>query len=408
MCAKWVDKSENRIDVLANQLEKHKFHDSSGYGFKGFEVDIYFTALESYFIFDEQIPQYERYFILYRAITSSAKTGKLTAKGILGNICKEENSYLNKPKNDYILATSISIKYFNELKKANRNNKSIKFNLSLPQKFDQKKAIKSWKLYKLGEIPKSYTAVQISVKARNEHEAYNLAINELDLMRGIWSLFLSEYVVFGSSVTGAEPINKVRLGALHTLHFPDGKPATDGIFWYEPDYFEKNNDISRKWIKVKSFEQKLRKYLSKHLYKKEMEDAIRRYVRALDYKDFHISFLELWIVMEKLTATTNAQYEKMVNKVAFLYKDVDLQKQVLQHLRLYRNSNVHSGERSERISNYVYQLKNYVENLMSFHINNYFKFSSIEETAAFLDLPTDSTLLKDRVNLLKKAIKYRP
>ena len=409
MCAKWVDKSENSVDVLAGELENHRLFDDSGKhtGWKAFEFDDYTTAIESYLIFNDQIPQYERYLILNRAISFLAKTQKLSAKGILGSVNREENLYLNKPKLDYVLATSISINYFDELKKENRKGKFVKFTRRLSRRFDQTKAIRDWKLYRLGEFPQTYTSIQIPVKARSEREAFNVAIDELDLIRGIWNLRLNGEVLFSFSRTGAEPINKVRLGALHTLHFTDGKPATSGFFWFEPDYIEKTTDLSRNWKELKLFEKRLRKHLSKHLYRNDMEDAIRRYVRALDYRDLHISFLELWILLEKLTATTNAQYEKMVKRVAFLYIELDLHKQVVQHLRLYRNSNIHTGQRSERISKYVYQLKRYVETLMDFHIKNYFKFNSIEEAASFLDLPNDTNTLKDRIKLLNKGIKFR-
>lgn len=187
MCAKWVEKSENSVDVLAKQLEKHKIYDNSGQftGWQGLEHEDYPTAIESYLIFDNQIPQYERSIILHKAIDSLAKTKKLSAKGILGSVSREENDYLRKPKTDFILATSISIRYFDELKKASRKNKSIKFSSSLPKRFDQKKAIEEWKLLRLGELPTTYTSIQISVKARGEWEAYDVAIDELDLLRGI-------------------------------------------------------------------------------------------------------------------------------------------------------------------------------------------------------------------------------
>lgn len=409
MCAKWVEKSENSVNVLAKQLEKHRIHDNSGQftGWEGFEFEDYLTAIESYLIFDNQIPQYECSRILLKAIDSLAKTKILSAKEILGSVSKEENLYLRKPKIDFILATSISIKYFDELKKAHRKNKSIKFMRSLPKRFDQNKAIKEWKSIKIGELPTTYTSIQISVKTRGEYEAFNTAIDELDLLRGIWNLKLNGEVAFGFLRNRVEPINKIKLGAFHTLHFLDGQPAIEGMFWYEPDYVEMNTNIIHEWTEISRFELRFRKHLLNHLYRTDMEDAIRRYTRALDYRDLHISFLELWILLEKLTATTNAQYGKMVERIAFLYEDGDLHKQIMQHLRLYRNSNVHTGRRSERISKYVYQLKRYAEELMWFNLCNYFKFANLKETASFLDLPTDSNLMKERVKLFNKGIKFR-
>jgi hypothetical protein len=407
MCAKWFEKSENRVQFLVKKLESHKICDASGKltGWNAFGHNDYLTVIESYLIFDDQIPEAERYTILNKAVNASVEEGKLNANGLLGNISKEENFYLNKPKKNFVLASSISIKFFPELKENNRN---ILFDCFLPKRFNRKKAKQEWELFKMGEFPVNYTYVRTSVKARSELEAYKIAIDKIDLLRGIWNLWLSrEVMTWGSSSDGrTKPINQITLGPFQTLHSPSGKSATS-TFWYEPDYIENKTDISREWIKIKSFEQITKKRLSNHLYKSEVEDAIRRYTRALDYRDLHISFLELWIVLEKLTATTNAQYEKMVDRVAFLYTDVDLHKHIMQHLRLYRNSNVHSGQRSEQIEKYVYQLKRYVDQLLLFNIENFFKFISLEEVARFLDLSTDSNLLKERVKLLNKAVKFR-
>ncbi len=51
---------------------------------------------------------------------------------------------------------------------------------------------------------------------------------------------------------------------------------------------------------------------------------------------------------------------------------------------------------------------------MFFNIRNYFKFASFEEAACFLDLPTDTNILKEqdelsnkRIKLLNKGIKFR-
>ena len=49
----------------------------------------------------------------------------------------------------------------------------------------------------------------------------------------------------GFSRYGIMPVNEITPGPLHALHLPDGKPATEEVFWYEPDYVEKPKDISR-------------------------------------------------------------------------------------------------------------------------------------------------------------------
>jgi hypothetical protein len=90
-----------------------------------------------------------------------------------------------------------------------------------------------------------------------------------------------------------------------------------------------------------------------------------------------------------------------------LYEEVELEKGVLNHLRLHRNSSVHDGIKKDRIQKYLYQLKRYVEGVLSFHINNPFKVSSLSDAVLFLDLPTDSGSLTKTITQYKKVMKYR-
>lgn len=148
-------------------------------------------------------------------------------------------------------------------------------------------------------------------------------------------------------------------------------------------------------------------HFARHPYQTDIENALRRMTQALDHKDKDVSFLKLWQVLEKLTATNNANYDQLIKRVAFLYEDVELTKGVLNHLRLHRNSSVHDGKGSDRIEKYLYQLKRYVQRVLSFHINNPFKVNKLSDAVIFLDLPTDNTILTDRFKQIKKALKFR-
>jgi hypothetical protein len=141
----------------------------------------------------------------------------------------------------------------------------------------------------------------------------------------------------------------------------------------------------------------------------EVEDFLREYVRALDNYDHHIAFLELWTLLERLTATKSAKYDNLINRTAFIYPDreIELHKLVLEHLKMYRNSSVHDGVRKEEVRIYVYQLKRYVERLIKFHVFNVIKSKSLEETIEFLDVSTQTDLLKHRVELFNRVIKFR-
>jgi hypothetical protein len=117
--------------------------------------------------------------------------------------------------------------------------------------------------------------------------------------------------------------------------------------------------------------------------------------------------LQLWSILEKFTATPRANYDKTIKRTAFLFEDSEITKQILQHLRRFRNETVHAGTRTEQIEQLVYQLKQYVEALIFFHISNHFRFANIEQAAQLFDLPTNSEFLRSRIRLTQRAMKYR-
>jgi hypothetical protein len=406
MCARWNDKFDP--EILAARLETLKQKDAAGKfnGFRGFESHDYFTVLESSLGFAPEIPENEKGLIVNKAVFSVAGKGKITAKTILGEVSKEENAFLNKPRRNYTVATSLSIHYFDGLKKTTINGCPIVFSRFLPKGFDRKPIMELWEQMGSGENPINYTSVRMSVKAREEHEAFTIGIDALDLLRGIWNFYFNRSVGMRFSFGRTQLINKVTLGALHTLHLPNGKLAITEAIWYEPEFVNQNAYIlGGQWEKLHEFEQIIRNHLRRHRYKSEVEDAIRRYTRALDSRDSHVAFVELWSVLEKLTSTLKAQYDMTIKRATFLYKDRDLHKQVLQHLRAFRNATVHVSQKTDQIETLIFQLKRYVESLLQFHITNVLKFNSMEEAGQFFDLSTDKSVLETRINELDKHMK---
>lgn len=56
---------------------------------------------------------------------------------------------------------------------------------------------------------------------------------------------------------------------------------------------------------------------------------------------------------------------------------------------------------------YMYQIKNYVEVLIGFHINNGYGFESLQDSAIFLNLPHENTALINQIDKLTFARKFR-
>ncbi|MGE4501208.1 MAG: hypothetical protein AB7C96_12735 [Hydrogenovibrio sp.] len=134
--------------------------------------------------------------------------------------------------------------------------------------------------------------------------------------------------------------------------------------------------------------------------------GIVRYVRALDSPDYNSAFISLWSVLEYLTYTLKDSYDKTIKRTSFHYKDREYARQVLEHLRRYRNKSVHLGAGESEIDTHIYQLKNYIERLLKFHISNHFGFESIEEAAKFMDLQHDIGELKKQIAIYQAGVKF--
>src|SRR6185369_1080410 len=100
-------------------------------------------------------------------------------------------------------------------------------------------------------------------------------------------------------------------------------------------------------------------------------------------------------------------YSVTIKRGAFLFKEKEYVKELLGVLREYRNQAIHANVTTEEIESYLYHLKNIVESLFYFHFAKKFQFASLQEAASFLDLPADIDMLKERIDLMKNALKYR-
>lgn len=206
-----------------------------------------------------------------------------------------------------------------------------------------------------------------------------------------------------------KPLNKILPGPIHTLHEPSGKLVAADFLWYEPEYvgpvevYRVHNGLGE----LREFERWIRARLKKVAYPGVVEHAIRRYSRALDSRDFKKAFLELWAVLESLTSFTTDRYDVTIRRALSIWAEADFHRQILEHLREFRNKAVHAGETNEEVEVLLSQLRRYVEQLIFFHLNNPFNFTSFKEVTEFMDVSPDSDLLRRRITLLEKVLKFR-
>jgi hypothetical protein len=161
-----------------------------------------------------------------------------------------------------------------------------------------------------------------------------------------------------------------------------------------------------KFERILAFAASLRARLASLPYRKDIERALIRYVRALDSADLNDAFLRLWSLLEFLTDSTHDPYKVATRRAAFMFTDHVRSQLVLSNLTNHRNRFVHVGSETEDIESLVFQLKRYVDALLLFHLGNRFGFDTRPEAARFMDQPPDKMELTLRIKRLQQARKF--
>lgn len=275
-----------------------------------------------------------------------------------------------------------------------------------PRKFKSREDIVTSYPLSILDTPDTYVKVIIKVRAKSDGAAFHKAMKALDLLRAILCMMANptmQFTIGGSP--SSDPINVIRLGSRHTIHQQNGERAREGL-WYEPGF----NPIrvyrfKKPEISTKNLRWALRR-IAKSRFQAAMTSALLRFVRAFDQGDHNTAFLRLWSALEALTTPGIADYDKLIRRTVFLFRELDYHRQVLEHLRAYRNANVHAGEESESAKIHCFQLQMYFVTTAWFFIRNSTRFSSVDEVGEFLDLPPNPSELQRRLILIKGAIKF--
>jgi hypothetical protein len=201
------------------------------------------------------------------------------------------------------------------------------------------------------------------------------------------------------------PINAIRLGSVHTIHNPDGSAATQEI-WFEPNYVQARIFTHGKVDVLRKNSANATRALSRCSYSAALSEALLRYVRALDERDQNSAFIRLWGALEALASPNVASYDKVVRRCSFLFRDTQYHRQILEHLREYRNQSIHAGDQSDEAKTHCFQLQLYFYHLVGFHFANVGFFGNLDEANAFLDLPSNKAALLRSRQLVNKALRF--
>ncbi|TAM47413.1 MAG: hypothetical protein EPN55_02540 [Gammaproteobacteria bacterium] len=397
-------------DALAKHIESQIVSRSGGeLKFRGFGFHDDISVLQSCLVFSETLPEVAKREVITAALFAAAKRSALTARSILAEVSRQEREYFKKSKQKFILITSISDIPNGSFLRRRVGDAIVTFQKLTRLQLSQHEQIRkdSRSLFD-SELPRHYLPIRAEVSVRSKHEAWYAGLDAIDLLRGIWNLHLNMRTYTRWSSGKRKPINEIQLGPVHSLHIYSGRLATQG-FWYEPNYRGPANTLSqnRQDGKVAKFERQALNRLRSISYHQLLKDAIRRYVRALDQHDYNATIIQLWSVLESLTVTVTDSYKVTIRRAAMIHDDSNFHRQVLTHLKDYRNNTIHAGAATEENEVLVFQSKRYVESMILFHLNLGPSFESLDECAEFLDLPADIAKLRRRQGLLNRAIKFR-
>ena len=363
---------------------------------------------------DVELNETDAWHIVWQAIVALIKSapGKpVKPNELLHRADKSAAKYFNTPPTKYALLSSLSI--------IDLPSKSIRVQgctISSLKKRDKRfplpKAL-SWQLdssvFSRHLKSSKYRLVKVSTEGRSIYDATERALNSLNLLRGLWSLFATYgfwSISFGS--TTRKPLGVIHTGPFHTLHFLDGTSVDDNLFWYDPDFTE-DQSIYQPADGWKDIEKKRRSAMRRLVtleYKNDLEDLLIRYAGALDQPNTNIAFLQMWSILEKMTDTIGANYDETIKRTLWPFRSQDrlVARNMLESLRYRRNQYVHSGKGGQESDQVAYMIKSFVDPHLLKLIFNQFNVRSLEEYGEFLALPADATAVEKRKKMLVQAL----
>ncbi|HAS6208328.1 TPA: hypothetical protein I7245_21295 [Vibrio vulnificus] len=406
MRACWKNNKSLKPKVILEKIDSLKKVVDGNVTFSSFEYHDAKAALESMINFPNAAKDLDKSLLVTKAIWEVAKAPITEANAFINQINQNIRDELATRENTYFVLTSISVTNIG-IRSIRLDDCLFRFYQSkFPTKFNNRKS----QILSKSNVEETesigYTKVVIELSAKSEQLAANKGLRVLDQLRAMYCLFLNNSNEFIGNQW--EPINRVRLGEYHTVHREDGTIYPD-MFWYDPTYKYarpvSSGDISIIVKNIKYVITRLGKLDRK--YKDILVESLLRYVRAFDEQNQNTAVMRAWGALEGVAAPNESNCDSVTRRCAFLFDEHEYHKQILEHVREYRNRNVHAGEESKAAKNHGFQIQRYFKQLLLFHIHNAGNFDEIQGANRFLDLPTSKVSLLGNQKIIKKALKFR-
>jgi hypothetical protein len=403
MAITWKKNKNFKPQILFDSIKKIRSVSTEGVtSFSGFEINDSLPALQSMLDFPSAADDLDKSSLVRKAISIASET--FTADSFLHAINNALLVQTGTSLQPYKVLTSMSLAVDGGPRKWKTGDMAWQLLVAdFPKKYVERNSAIAEANIPVEPTPSAYAKVIVTVKAKSSYQAMTKALRMIDIQRGVWCLIANARWEFHG--TEWMPINKVRLGGAHTVHLANGT-ATPNSVWFEPNYvaappFRPENQV----VFRKTTANILRRMFASQ-YSERLCNALLRFVRALDERDQNHALVKLWGALEELACPDSANYEKLVQRCSYCFKDTQYHRQMLEHLREYRNQTVHAANVAMSAKVHCFQLQQYFYELFLFHIRNIKVFANLEEANQFLDLPGDMDVLLRRKRMIEKAIRF--
>lgn len=350
--------------------------------------------------------------ILRQSLTQLAIDNNYNKDYLLEQIEINLEKHFRKKENTYILLSALSINNL-PFRKIKIGQSEIRIHgKQFPKVFrEQRKEIQVKRQFK--EENKNFTKVSVKIKSKDFKDAYEKAIESLEVFRALLCLTQNSNIEIRFEERSSKPINKIALAEILTLHYENGDSPDANYFHFIPDYkdsktLELNGETREnlkhniKWL-IKAFN----KCKAKHQL--TIKKALNIYVSAYDESNKFICFLRGWTVLEILLNTD--QNDTIIKRCNSLYNTEfkPFNKQVLESLRQYRNEFVHEGDYRLNPLIACFNVQESIFNLIvRFHLKHAGFFKTIEEANSFLDNNIiNLNELKTKKRIIDRVIKIK-
>jgi hypothetical protein len=394
-------------DEIGRHLAEARKSHPEPVSFDGYEIDQVQAILIGVVEFHREVPDADRRGIVWNAVVEAAKKPTVSGEVLRLALRNAESSYLRQSLEEYVVASNITLPLTTPRVARRVDGCTVTISPGLPKWF--RRTDVSRELDRLTKIETSrFASVRVRLMARTDAAAVSKGLDAVDYLRACWNLRLNQPLLSRSTSPLPVPVNRIRIGPVYTLHTPSGKLRTERV-WFDPPHeqHEGNERFSEPWSELEVIERWIRGRVDSSSYGDALKLLLVRYGRALDSANYELSFNRLWSVLEHLTGTIRADYDALIKRASFLYEDVRHARLVLEQLRDMRNGLVHQNYTRPRMELYLFQAKQFVEEMLLFHFRNSTRFRSLAEAAEYLAFPPDKELLARRAVLYRRAARFR-